>query len=228
MAYACCDTPHRLLLRETGEDDVPENETPGQDPTEDQDEEEREEEQDAGGAGDRKAPSKAASNDPPETGKAAAGPAPTVTEKTEPDADYTKRLKHEAMTYRKRATAAETRLRELEEANLSELEKAKRRAQELETELTNARQSARVSQIQAFVAGLGANHPEEVAKLADPEIDDPKLAAQALKERCPHFFKPPTAIASPPSADAGAGRGAPPKSIDDFIRNAVTGGGRGR
>ncbi len=202
-----------------------ENVNQGQDPNEDQDEEGTDEGKGAGGSGDRKASAGAPPPDSPPKGNAD-GQAPDANGKPEEnfDADYVKRLRAEAADNRKRAKAAEDKLKKLEEANLSELEKSQRRAQELEAENARLTHSARVAEIQAFVAGLGATHPEAVAKLADPEIADSKLAAAALKERYPDFFKPKGTAAPAPSADAGAGRGEPPKAgMNEFIRRAATG-----
>jgi len=91
------------------------------------------------------------------------------------DADYVKKLRQEAAEYRKRATAAEGKVKEFETAALSESEKLAKQAQEAAERATALEQQLRQERVQRAIvtAAAKAGLPAELAaRLVDVEYDE--------------------------------------------------------
>lgn len=132
------------------------------------------------------------------------------------DAAYVKQLRDEAAANRKKAKDLETRLKAIEDANLSEADRATKRLKELEEENAALLAQTRRSEVHAAAARAGAAHPEVVARLVGEDVDDVAAEVEKLRKQYPVLFR-----TGHGSADGGTGTGNPPpskKSMNQFIR----------
>lgn len=106
------------------------------------------------------------------------------------DAVYVKQLRQENAQRRKENKELATRLKALEDAQLTEEQK---RAKELEDlRKTNAELSkkARLADLQSVAARAGARHPEVVARMVDDDAEDIEKAVAKIKKDYADLFKP--------------------------------------
>jgi len=116
----------------------------------------------------------------------AAPPADPATPKTFDEA-YVKSLREENASHRTRATAAEKRLKELEDAKLSDTEKLQKRAEEAEKSVSAAK--TRIARAEVKVAAVDAKiiDPDAAYRLIKDDIEfdadgEPKNVADLLKK----------------------------------------------
>jgi myosin heavy subunit len=133
------------------------------------------------------------------------------------DEAYVRTLRGENAKTRTELKSALLRLKELEDAQLSDAEKREKRLKDLEAENADLRRTAREAQTRAAAASAGAVNPAAVARLID-EGEDVEKAVTALKKSDPYLFHRPGAG----SADGGAGGAAVRgQNFNDLIRRAA-------
>jgi len=143
-------------------------------------------------------------------------------------------LRKEAAKYRRELRAAEAKLREHEQAKLSETERLQQRVKELEGEVEQARKKAQTAALRSHVsqaAGrLGFQNPTVAYRLLDldklefDDDDEPKNLDALLRE----LLRSEPYLARAGSADGGEGRrsgSAAGQDMNSLIRSAA---GRGR
>jgi hypothetical protein len=146
------------------------------------------------------------------------------------DENYVRRLREEAASHRKEAKDAKDKLKAIDDAQKSELQKANERAEAAEKRAAEyeAKQlvSASMDAIEGAAKAAMARNPRTVAKLlmADgvagaetgkPDSSAVKSAIEALKKSDPHLFEQ----AGPKSGDAGGGNGSNATDMNGLIRS---------
>ncbi|HSZ70233.1 MAG TPA: hypothetical protein VK756_07715 [Solirubrobacteraceae bacterium] len=130
-------------------------------------------------------------------------------------AEYVKGLREEAAKYRTEAKAAADKLKEREDAELSETEKAKKEAKEA----TERADKAEATAVRSEVAIKKKLSPSMAARLVGETKDElEKDADKLLKDLGPG--------ATAGGFDQGAGRGATPKGGRDWLGQAIAGKGQ--
>ncbi len=166
---------------------------------------------------------------PPATGDTGTPPEPSQTPAY--DAAYVANLRKESGDMRKALREAQAKLKEIEDANLSETEKLRKEVEALRQESAAHRQARREAEVLTAAAKAGAKRPEVVAKLVPADAEDLTATLETLRKEYPEFFG-----ATHGSADGGAGTPAatgnagggtgtpkPPAKMSDQIRAAVRG-----
>lgn len=118
--------------------------------------------------------------------------------------EYVKQLRAEAAKYRTEQNKTAARLKELEDAQLSEAEKQTKRIKDLEEQNTALMAGFRKSSIESAAAALGALVPSAITGMIPTDAEDVTAAVNAIKKQFPALFKP--AIGG--TADAGGGTAA--------------------
>ena len=136
--------------------------------------------------------------------------------------EYVKELRGESAKYRTELSKTNARLKELEDAQLSETEKLTKRAKELEEQNAALMGSVRKSSIESAATAAGAIVPAAIAGLIPADAADITEAVNAVKKAYPALFKP--AVGG--SADAGGGTsgsgGKPPAAdMNTILRKAA-------
>lgn len=129
--------------------------------------------------------------------------------------------REEARKLRNEASSLRKRLKDLEDAQLSESEKLKRDFEATAAERDELRQTLRSMRAEAAARDAGAVYPDLVAGRIDPEaIDDPKALSRAmtdLKAQYPSLFRSQNG-----SVDAGArGDVVATRDMNQLIRRAA-------
>lgn len=139
----------------------------------------------------------------------AEGQDPTPETETPPEertytAAEVKALRDEAAAHRRKLRDAEARLKELDDAKLSEGEKLAARLKELEEQNARLARTTRLAEVKAAAAAAGAHNPAAVARLIDEDAEDVGKALESLRKSDAYLFARPGAG----SADGGT-RGTP-------------------
>jgi hypothetical protein len=137
------------------------------------------------------------------------------------DAEYVKGLRAEAAKHRTEAVAHAKRVKELEDAQLSDTEKKDKKLAELIERNTQLEATTRKQSILVLATAAGATVPEAIVGLVPTDAEDIAGTVTALKKQFPDLFKK----ASPGgTADAGGGRtdGSKPKGgMNEFLRRSA-------
>lgn len=131
----------------------------------------------------------------------------------------------EAAKYRTRLREAEAKLKEIEDQEKTEIEKAQERVQALQSELETQRATSRNLQVAVLAAQVGIvpEARDDAARLLDwtniQDPSDPREIEGALKTLVKD--RPYLLGNIPGGADGGAGGGARPTSMNDLLRGAT-------
>lgn len=143
-----------------------------------------------------------------------------------------KAARKEAAEYRKRAAAAETRLKEIDDSSKSELELLQSRVAEMDTATQTAMQTIRDLRLQLAVvntaAEVGVRDTETALALIDRDQlkwdDDGGVDVKSVQKALTELVARKPFLASGRSIDAGAGSGSMDPSgmsMNDMIRQAA-------
>jgi hypothetical protein len=140
------------------------------------------------------------------------------------DLEYVQKLRNESASYRTKLSNAEKRLQEIENGQLSEMQKLQKQLEAVTTERDGLLRDARQGRISTAASKLNAKYPDAVARLVPDDADTQEAIDAALKtirKDYPDLFRPVV-----PSVDGGAGANGTPQSQDmnAMIRQAA---GRG-
>jgi hypothetical protein len=182
----------------------------------------------SGGGTGEGAPAGGTGNDPAAGGGGnpdplAGGGAPPANDKDEKfDKEYVQKLRAEAAKYRTEHQKTSARLKELEDAQLSDTEKKDKRLAELEAQNLKLQVESRNSSILALAAAAGATVPQALVGLVPLDAENLQAAIGALKKQFPDLFRK----ASPGgTADAGGGKsddnGKPKAGMNEFLRRSA-------
>lgn len=178
----------------------------------------------AGGTGGGAPP--AGGNIDPAAGGGGAPPAgdpPPADDKDEKfDKEYVGKLRAEAAKYRTEHQKTAARLKELEDAQLSDTEKRDKRLAELELENRKLQVESRNSSILALAAAAGATVPQAIVGLVPTDAENLQTTIASLKKQFPDLFRK---SAPGGTADAGGGRsddsGKPKAGMNEFLRRSA-------
>ena len=129
-------------------------------------------------------------------------------------------LRAEAAQARTELKRVQEALKAHEDAKLSDSEKQQKRLQELEEENVALLSKVRDGEVLAAVARSGAVHPEVVAKLVNPAVDNLAAELERLRKAYPTLFSKGKGSADGAPVDPPA----PRKDMNEFIRASA---GRG-
>lgn len=169
---------------------------------------------------------------PDSTQDQAANPTTTTDTTDVKDDGALKAARKEAAEYRKRAAAAETKLKELDDAGKTEVERLTSRVQELEGSTGTADQTIRSLRLQLAVvntaAEVGVRDTETALALIDKDQikwdDDGNVDTRTVTKALADLVARKPFLAGGRSIDAGAGAAGSPGSTDDMnslIRQAA-------
>jgi hypothetical protein len=141
-------------------------------------------------------------------------------------AEYVKQVRDEAAKERIARTKLEQRLKQIEDAQLSEQEKLTKRASELEAQNSSLLQTMRRQAVEGAARDAGATVPQSIVGMIPAEAEDVNAAVLALKKQYPQLF----AKAVQGSADGGGGTnvgegGVQPKADMNKIIRTMAGRG---
>lgn len=138
---------------------------------------------------------------------------------------YVKELRAEAAKYRTEQNKTAARLKELEDAQLSEAEKQTKRIKELEEQNTTLMGGIRRSSIESAAAAAGALVPSAITGMVPTDAEDVTAAVNAIKKQFPALFKPAVGGTADAGGGTSAGAGKPAgNDVNSIIRRAT---GRG-
>lgn len=134
------------------------------------------------------------------------------------DAEYVGKLRSEAASYRTRLSNAEKRLGEIENGQLSEMQKLQKQLETAQSERDALSRDARLGKIAGAAAKAQAKYPDAVARLVPDDAEDIDSVMKQLRKDYPDMFR-----AS--SADGGAGQGQDnkPTDMNSLIRARLNG-----